>query len=59
MKRVTINLVLTILEEDSNAKEKALKKVLSFINDDVLDCEYFVKSITEEGEDEFYKRTRE
>ena len=59
MKRVTINLIVTVFEEDPNAKEKALKKVLSLINDDVLDCEYFVKSVTEEGEDEFYQRTRE
>ena len=59
MKRVTINLIVTVFEEDPAAKEKALKKVLSLINDNVLDCEYFVKSVTEEGEDEFYKRTRE
>lgn len=58
MKRVTINLVLTILEEDPDAKGKALKKVLSLINDDILDCEYFVKSVTEETEDEFYRGTR-
>ena len=44
MKRVTINLIVTVFEEDPDAKEKALKKVLSLIIDNVL---------------EFYKRTRE